>query len=300
MMTRARKGELLILLSALLWSFFPVITILTFTGVTPLFSAAFSPLLAAVFFAFRLTWKREWSCLGQREAWKDILLTSLFIGVILHGLFFIALRMTSAGNVAIMGLMEIFFSFFILGFLLRHEPMHWSHVIGGVCMLAGAVIILIPGVSRWQLGDALVIVATLFAPFGNKFAQQARILVSADCIMFCRSLLSGIFLLLLVMVLEPLPSRAAFVSSLGFLTINGVLLFGLSKILWLEGIHRIPITKAISLGSIAPALTLVIAYIVLHEPVSSAQLIGLIPMIAGVYFLMHTRKAPATLVLMEG
>jgi drug/metabolite transporter (DMT)-like permease len=167
-------------------------------------------------------------------------------------------------------------------------------------MLAGAVIILLPGFSRWQMGDVLIIVATIFGPFGNKHAQQARALVSADCIMFCRSLLSGVFLLLLVFALESLPSREAFVSSLGFLAINGVLLFGLSKILWLEGIHRIPITKAISLGSIAPALTLVIAYFVLHESVSFEQLIGLAPMIAGVYFLTHTRKPSPSIVLTEG
>ncbi|MDD4628391.1 MAG: DMT family transporter [Candidatus Peribacteraceae bacterium] len=287
---QVRKGEMFILLSALLWSFFPVITILTFSGVSPLFSAALSPLFAALFFAFRLTWRKEWACLGRRKAWKDILLTSLFIGVILHGLFFLALKITSAGNAAIMGLMEVFFSFFILGLLLKHEPLNRRHILGGACMLTGAAIILLPGVSQWRLGDLLVVVATIFAPFGNRFAQRARVLVSSDCIMFCRSLLSGIILFLLVLWLEPLPSRESFFSSLGFLVVNGILLFGLSKILWLEGIHRIPITKAISLGSIAPALTLIIAFFVLGEPIFFSQILGLLPIIAGIYFLTHAGR----------
>ena len=46
-----RKGQVYVLLSAILWSLFPVITILTFTNLSPLFASSVSTLVAAAFFA---------------------------------------------------------------------------------------------------------------------------------------------------------------------------------------------------------------------------------------------------------
>ena len=47
-------------------------------------------------------------------------------------------------------------------------------------MALGAVIILLPGRSGgWNVGDLLIVCATLFPPFGNVFAQRARRMVAA-------------------------------------------------------------------------------------------------------------------------
>ncbi|MDD5623599.1 MAG: DMT family transporter, partial [Candidatus Peribacteraceae bacterium] len=277
--------EICIYLSGFLWSLFPVITTLTFSRITPLFSAAISTLLAAVFFAAVLTAKKQWPCLRRRNAWKDILLTSLYIGVIFYGLIFLGIRRTTAGNASIMSLMEILFSFLILGLFLRHEKISVQRVLGGICMAAGALVILLPKASGWHSGDLLVVLATLFPPLGNKYAQQARRVVSAECIMFCRSVISGCFLLLFASLFEPVPTIPALSSSIWFLLVNGLLLLGLSKILWIDGIHLIPITKAISLESITPLFTLLVAFLVLHEPIFAYQILGLLPIMGGIWLL---------------
>jgi len=289
-LTKERTGELLILLSSVLWGFFPVITILTFSDVTPLYAAAISTLVSAVFFGFIVTWKKQWSFVHERRAWKGILLTSFYIGILFYGLIFVALRHTTAGNEAIMSLMEVFFSFLILGLLLKHEKLTVSHLAGGVCMVIGAAFILLPKVSGWYVGDLLVILATFFAPIGNKYTQDARKTVSSEFIMFCRSLISGSFLLLLAAFLEPEPEFSSLRHSLGFFVANGVLFLGVSKILWIEGVHRIPITKAVSLESIYPFFTLMLAYVLLHEEVTGFQIAGLIPIVAGIFLL--TAKLP--------
>ena len=54
-------------------------------------------------------------------------------------------------------------------------------------------------------------------------------------------------------------------SSLLFLVINGVLLLGVSKILWIEGIHRINVTKANALNSLGPLLTLLFAWLDVYK-----------------------------------
>lgn len=288
-----RQGEVNILLSAVLWSTFPVITILSFGTLPPLFSAGVSTLCAAAFFACLLTLKKEWHLLRRYEAWKDILLTTFFIGIAYYGLLFLGLKHTSAGNAAILSLMEIFFSFLILGFFLRHEPLLPRTVIGGACMVFGALLVLLPkGASGWQQGGMIIIAATAFAPIGNRFAQRARKIVTTGVIMFLRSTISGGFLLLLALLTEPVPARAAFFDSLGFVLINGILLLGLSKILWIEGIHRIPITKAISIESITPLLTLLVAWFFLYETPSVLQISAIVPIAAGMVLLTRASATP--------
>jgi drug/metabolite transporter (DMT)-like permease len=286
----ARLGEASILLSALLWSLFPVLTILTYSTLSPLFTAGIATLLASLFFAVLLTIRDEWGMLLARGAWKDIALATFFIGIAYYGLMFLALRSTSAGNAAILALMEVFFSFLIVGLLLKHEPLSPRTIIGGTCMVLGAVLVLLPNATmEWQKGSLLVIAATAFAPLGNRHAQRARALVTSNAIMFVRSLLSGSTLLALGLIIEPYPTTQALIHSAGYLLINGILVLGLSKILWIEGIHRLPITKAISIESINPLFTLLFAFLILHEMPGLPQIAALVPI--GVGMLLLTKSA---------
>lgn len=285
LLSRERQGEAFILSCALLWSLFPVITILTFSGLTPLYSAGFSTLIAAIFFAGMLIVRHEWRGSLSRQTWMDIFLTAFFIGILYFAFYFIGLKHTTAGNGAIIALMEVFFSFLILGVFLKHEPITSTKLCGAFAMIAGAAIILFPKVAVLHGGDFLILLGTISSPIGNIYAQRARKHVSTDFLMFYRSLISGVLLLLLGMIFEPIPSTQMIQQSSSFLVINGIVLMGLSKILWVESIHRISITKAVSLSSVSPAFTLPIAYFVLHESISFFQIAGLIPIMVGAFLL---------------
>jgi len=291
-LSSARTGELSILLGALLWSTFPVITIFSYGSLAPFFSGGIATLFASTFFAVLLTAKGEWHFILEKGAWKDILLTSFFIGMVFYGLFFVGLRHTTAGNAAILSLMEVFFSFVILGLFMRHEPLLPSTIIGGSCMVLGALLVLLPkGVIGLQMGDLLIILATAFCPLGNRAAQRARKHVPANIIMFLRSVISGGVLLGLAFLFESTPSFKELSASLIFLLINGILLLGLSKIFWIEGIHRIPITKAISIESITPLFTLIVAYFLLQEQPTILQIVSLIPIGLGMVLLTKRTRS---------
>ncbi|MFH1444622.1 MAG: DMT family transporter [Candidatus Peregrinibacteria bacterium] len=295
-----RHGELNILLSTLLSSVLPVITILSFTYLAPLFSAGLSTLFAGLFFACLLTLKREWSLLRKRQAWKDILLATFFVGIAGYGCFFLGLKYTTAGNAAILNLTEVFFSFLILGLLLRHEPLLPRTVIGGACMVFGALLILLPkGNAEWQWGNLLIILGAAFAPLGNRYAQRARKVVSTNAIMFSRSIISGGCLLLLAFAFEQTPAREAVFASSVFLLINGFLLLGLSVSLWVEAIHLIPITKAVSMVSIMPLFTLIAAYFILKEQPNILQISSLIPITVGMILLTKPTKGAIVTGLLE-
>lgn len=285
-----RRGELLVLLADVLWGVFPVVTILTYRALPPLFTAAISTGVAATFFAVLLTVKRRWHELLSKEALPDIIKTSLIIGVVFYGLTFIGIRQTTAGNASIMTLMEVFFAFFLLGLLLRHEPLIPRQIVGGSCMVLGALVILLPKASGWHVGDLIIGLAAAIPPIGNKYAKQARRLVSAECIMFCRSVIGFCFLFILALLLEPLPSIPSLQSSIGYLLLSGILLLGVSKILWIESINLITISKATAFISITPCCTLIVAALLLREPIHAYQLLSLAPIIVGILLLTWRTK----------
>lgn len=221
-LSEQRIGETWIVLTNIIWGFFPIVILLTYSSLTPLYSAAYSVLIAAVFFACMLTYKKQWNELKKKEAWLDILIGSTVNRIIYYVLIYIALQYTTAGNLSIISLMEIFFAFVIfkLCFNEDHNPLH---IIGAIIMGIGALIILFPGEIALHKGDWLVLLAAFTAPFGNFFQKRARSKVSAHTLLFTRSFIAGTTILIMAYFLETAPTITNIQSSLSLLLINGIL-----------------------------------------------------------------------------
>jgi drug/metabolite transporter (DMT)-like permease len=279
------NGEIFIFIEAVLWSFFPIFTKLTYSSISPLYTAAISTLFAALFFAIVLTYQKRWKEIFIKEAWKDVLLVTLYIGVILYSLVFIGLKFTTAGNSALIGILEVFFSFIILG-MLKKEKITRLKIGGAVLMALGAVFVLFPKTSGLNIGDFILILAQAFAPLGNLAQQNARKKISSFTIMFLRSIISGLALLVLAAIFYPLPTSGSLKSASIYLIINGILFMGLSKIFWIEGINKIEITKANTINIIIPFFTLIFAFLMLGEVPMLGQLLGIIPLALGAFLIL--------------
>jgi len=164
-----------------------------------------------------------------------------------------------------------------------------AHKGGMLLMSLGAITILFPGTIAVNPGDGLVLLAAVCAPLANYFMQKARKAVSAETLLLVRSLLSLPFLVALALVLEEPMEPGGVTGAIPYLLINGVLLLGLSKILWIEAIHRISVTKAAAMTALGPAFTLAIAYFVLGETPGFWQLVGVVPVLLG--GVLITRKS---------
>ena len=283
-MSEQRKGEGFIFLNSILWAFFPVITVLTYNFIGSVVSLLWTDILATVLFAALMLYRQKWGELRSALLWKYGLLAALFIGVFYYTLVFIALEFTSPGNVAIIALLEVFTTFLVFN-VYEKESFSAEHMLGSVLMVAGACIVLVRDFSGLNIGDLLVLAAVWFSPWGNVFQQRARKLFSSESIMFVRSLLSIPALAVLAYVLGQHASFDDLRASLPFLLINGILLLGLSKLFWIEAIHRISVTKGVALSSVTPFLTLMIAWVVLGLTPNLWQLISLVPLTIGVLLL---------------
>jgi drug/metabolite transporter (DMT)-like permease len=286
-----KQGDIYILLQAVLWSLFPIITILSYDRLAPLVSFGWSTFLAALFFAGMLTVKHRWSELKDWTSLKYMLWAALFLGILYYCFVFLGLRYTSAGNASLIASTEIFFSF-IFFHVWHKDFISPRHIGGAVFMLVGAVIVLYPNTSRLRLGDLLVLIAAMTAPFGNYFQQKARKSVSSETILFIRCSVSTPVVVILAFLSNDWFSIGDIQGSTFLLLVNGLILLGFSKILWVEGIHRISVTKSNALASIAPILTLLFAWVFLHNIPTRFQLLSLIPIFIGI-LLLSWNKVPA-------
>lgn len=286
-MNQERIGEFSILSKALIWSLFPIVTGVLVGVFTPIFALALSTTIAAGFFAIALTIQNKWHELLVREAWMDLFWVAMLNGVLFYGLFFTGLQYTSAGNASIIAMTEVFFTMVILGRVTKKEALNSATVIGGTLMVIGTLPIVFQGTFTPNPGDLLILLAAASAPFGNLYTKQARTRVGPTAILFVRSVIAGISLFALSYAIDGAFPTTIPLGLLALFFMNGLIMLGFTKILWIEGIHRLTISKAISLLATNPVFTLFFAYLILGDIPTIFQLSGLVPILIGVWFLTH-------------
>jgi drug/metabolite transporter (DMT)-like permease len=164
-------------------------------------------------------------------------------------------------------------------------------MIGAILMIIGAVIVLYPNTKELNIGDLFILLGAATIPFGNFFQRRARSKVSSEVIMFVRSVIATIMISVVILVFKIQMPSNEIQKSLTFLVINGVLVLGLSKVFWLEAIHRINVAKAVALNAGAPLITLLFAWAFLHHVPTIWQMVSLIPMFFGVMMLSLQKKS---------
>lgn len=288
-LSRERQGEVVVFIEAVLWSLFPVVTVLSFKNASTILSLAWSTLFAAFFFLLILIARKKWAQLFNREAIRDILVATIILGILYYFFYFFGLQHTSPGNASLIALTEVFFSFMFFN-VWHKEYISTVHIGGAVLMLIGAAIVLYPNVHEFQIGDVLVMSAAIIAPLGNYFQRRARKKVDSEVILFIRSAISAIAIFIIAYFTHQNFGAIDLKRSFLYLIINGFFLLGLSKFLWIEGIHRINVMKANALNGFGPLLTLFFSWQLLGTLPTGFQLTSFIPMFFGVVLLSRNGK----------
>ncbi len=288
-MPEKRKGELYILSAATLGGFLPVGIVLTYAQVSGFVSLAWSTLCAAVFFGFLITYRGRWSELRNPLLWRHGFLITLFIGILFYGFYFSGLEYSTPGNVSIIILFQICTSFVFFN-IYRKESILPAHILGASLMILGALIILGRDFRGINAGDVLILCATFFTPIGNYFQQEARKIASSESIMFLRSALSAALLFSFLYLFSAGGAMGDVWTALPLLLLNGVVFLGFEKMLWIEGIHRVSVTKASALVSVTPFVTLVLAWAILNQAPNVWQLTSLVPFVLGILLLTDYLK----------
>jgi drug/metabolite transporter (DMT)-like permease len=301
-LSETTQGDLAVFGEAVLWAFFPIITILSFSRLSPLVSLAWSSVFLVLFFGLLIVVRGKTREILIPEVWKYIPLITVFITLLYYGLYYTGLKYATAGDASIIALMELFFSYVLFNLWMK-QFFSALHTFGAVLMLLGAVIILFPktGLS-FHGGDFFVLAATMCAPIGNFYQQKLRKIVSSETIVFLRSLAAIPIFFILAFAFKVNAPFSAIQKSFWYLALNGIVILGLSKLMWMEGIHRISVTRANAVSSITPLFTLIAAYFIFHQAPTLWQLGAFVPLAAGLMLLTYKKEEdalPATVLPQE-
>lgn len=288
-MQQERSGETLMLAFAFFESWFPIITILALQFITPIYAYTLTLVFSIITFLGFLVLQKKYHELFLLSAYKDLFLTSFFM-VFMFACIYIGLSYTTAGNMAVLIFLQFFFAFLYFN-LLGNEDFSGIHLFGALLMAIGAIIILFPDEFQLNIGDLLILLAAAIAPIANVYQKRARKQVSSETVLAFRSLIALPVLLLIALMLEPTPERQKIINALPYLAISGLFIMGLSKILWVEAIHRISITKASAMAAFVPVFTLFFAYLILNEIPSGNQLLGILPVLLGGFLITRSKQA---------
>jgi len=285
--TPQRSGELYAVLLSILESWFPILAIVAVKTIGPLNTYSFVLLIATAVLLILLYLREGFGAFFDRQVLPDLLWTSFYI-TLLFTLIFIGLRYTTAGNMAVILTLQLFFSYLYFN-LPGKEKLSRLHTFAAFLMGSGALIILFPATFRLNPGDLLVLLAAAIAPLANLYQKRARVRVSALCILAFRNLVALPVLFAAALVFEGMPTPGALQATLPAVAAIAVLVYVLAKILWIEALHRIGITKLSAMIALIPLFTLVFAFAALGEDPSPRQLIGTLPILLGAFLI--TRRA---------
>lgn len=273
---------------ALIESWFPILSIVSMSYIGALHTYTYSLLIALVFFILIMLKRDRFKELKNKEAYKDLLLTSFWI-TLLFTLMFIGMQFTTAGNMAVIIFLQLLFSFLYFN-ILGKEKMDAMHIAGSIIMGIGAMIILFPDEFIFNKGDLLILIAAAVAPIANLYQKRARKFCSAETILGFRTIVGLPFIALLAWIFEPAVTYDAFMKALPYILIIGVAVYVVSKIMWIEALHRISITKVSAMMGLLPLMTMIFAYFYLNEIPELHQMIGIIPVLLGGYLLTRPIK----------
>lgn len=282
-MTRQREGELYAAALSLLESWFPILSLFAVQAIGPLNSYFFVVLMATGVLLSVLAFREGFGGFLDREALPDLLWTSLYITA-LFTLLFVGLRYTTAGNLAVILTLQLLFSYLYFN-VFGTERMSTLHTTAAFMMGGGALVVLFPEQLRFNPGDLLVLLAAAIAPLANLYQKRARARVSALTILAFRNLAALPVLGIAVVLFEGLPSEAAFHTALPYLAAVALLVYVLAKILWIEALYRVGITKLSALVALIPLFTLLFAYPVLGEIPTVGQMFGAAAILVGAFLI---------------
>jgi len=278
----SHRGETFAFFEGLLWAIFPLLVVSSLGNIPPLFFAGLSTFLAGVILFFLFSFQKR-SLWIPKKHWKDFFFSFLIIMVWIHGILFWAGQHTNSGNIAIIGQSEVVFSLLFFG-LLGLEKISLHRIIGAGFILLGTGLVLFQSFSgSFEPWDLWILAAFSLAPLGNYFQKRIMTSVSPFVLLFWRNTLGGIFFLGASLLLES-PSLTMIPENATLILMSAILIFILSKWCWLSAIHHIGVSKTITIVSISPIITVLLAFFFLGEKSSTLQLIGLALTLVGVPF----------------
>lgn len=282
------KGEIFILLGAVAGSMLPILSNPKSISVSPFWMVAIGSFISFFVFLSIFLAKNLVLELKRTKAVQLSALAGLIIGFFYTGLVYVGTYYTSPQNASII----VSFDVFVAMLLFRNheaEKLRIREICGGVLLVLAGAILFLPATVSPNVGDLILFCACFLSPIGNLIMKRARKEISTETILLVRTFVSSILLLVLAFAVSGVPDISDLRSSAFALILNGILVLGISKMLWIEGINLIPIAKASSIMSTGPVLTYLFAWLLLDDLPSWNQVLAIPVCMSGLFLVLSSK-----------
>ncbi|MHA2621282.1 MAG: DMT family transporter [bacterium JZ-2024 1] len=295
--TRAneRQGVVFVILAVILWGLFPIFTKIGLSALSPFVLGPATAMTASLpLLAITLLGKQipPW----HSPLWKDLLYISIMGTTLPFLLFFAGTSLTSGINAGLLQQTEPVYSL-VISYLLLREHIPVKQVVGSLMVLLGAIVVMgyafgrLPAEEWGGLGELLVVLTPLGYQLAH--ARTKRLLaagISSFAIAGFRLMLGGSLLLVIAVILAkygffewtfPLMAPSVWLGFFGY----SIFIVAAEKVLWLEAIRRINLSKASGFLPVSVLVSALGAVTVLGESLSARHLIGGALIFVGSFFL---------------
>ena len=202
-------------------------------------------------------------------------------------MFFTGLKLTTASDTALLSNGETVFSILFALLFFKEKLKRVGY--GAVALILVGVFIVTTNfhfessLMQFNSGNILVIAATALWGLDNNISKIITRHIHISRLVQLKSLIGGGISLLAVLLMG-IPFNIQ-QSQIIPIVLVGVFGFAISLYLYLHSIKRIGVVKASSLLSLSAVFGLIFAIVLLHETIGIYQLIAVVIMVTGVYFM---------------
>jgi len=277
-------GVGIVLAAAVMWALEPVVAKLAYQQQSGVVLTSTMRAIGVFCIAFIYLVIRRPHALNVRKADFTVLTYIAVVGtVIADGLYLYSLTMIPVVNAVLLGHMQPIFVVLFGVILVTDDTLNTNDYVGIILMMIAAVFVTTQTVENalalrfGSFGDLLVLGATVAWASTAVVMRKYLTHVHAGFITFYRFGLAGLlFGVVMIFLSDGLFSWFALI--VGFIV-------GIGTILYYEGLKRLKAAQVSGLELAAPFFAAVIGFIILDERVSLFQVIGMILVIIGVWFI---------------
>jgi drug/metabolite transporter (DMT)-like permease len=277
-------GVIIVLAAAVMWAVEPVVAKLAFEQQSDvLITSTIRALGVSLVALLYLSLKRPSSFIVQKSEFTVLLYIAIAGTVFADGLYLYSLTVIPVVNAVVLGHMQPLFILLFGVLFLSSDRLNRYDYIGIIFLMIASVFVTTQTFENatslrfGSIGDVLVILATIAWASTAVVMRKYLIKLHAGLITFYRFAIAGI----LYGCFSLFFSNG--VISVYALLIGGVV--GIGTILYYEGLKRLKAAQVSGLELTAPFFAAIIGFVVLGEVVTLFQLIGMILVFSGVWFI---------------
>ena len=199
-------------------------------------------------------------------------------------LYFYALTQIPVINAVLLGHMQPIFIIMIGFLILKSEKLTKFDFVGISFMMLSGLLVTTKTINNLAmlnlgtLGDLLVIMATIAWATTAIAVRKYIKNLNAGIITFYRFFFASIFLLIFLGLTSTVIITNIYQILVGIIV-------GIGTILYYEGLKRVKVAQVSGLELSAPFFAAILGFLILEEPITSIQIIGILMLFFGIYYL---------------